>query len=277
MTSLLYNPETAVLIERASDALPHALLLEGVDGVGLATTARSIAWRDLAGVIEATDTNGHPDTSAKGVIRVPQIRELVEQTRGKTAKRQVYIIDDADKMNTSSQNAFLKLLEEPAPNIHFILTSHASHQLLPTVLSRMQRLQVRPLSSEDSKRFIAKLGVSNPRKAQQLLFLANGRPAKLSRLAGNESAFNEQAELMTHARTLIQGTPYERALIVARYASDRAKTLQLLELASTIISFSLTDSPSRDLLALADQLTTTYERIAANGNVRLQLMNFVIQ
>lgn len=276
MTSLIYNPETAAIVERITDTLPHALLLEGISGVGLATIARGIAWRDLAGFVQATDRDDNIDTTSKGVIRVPQIRELIGQTRGKSTKRQVFIIDEADKMNPQAQNAFLKLLEEPAPNMHFILTSHASNKLLMTVLSRVQRVTIRPISAEDSRRFITKLGVRDQRKTQQLLFLASGRPAELSRLAQDDTLFSSRTTLMADARELIQGKPYQRTLVVSRYYSDRAKSLQLLELAQTIITFTLATTPSKDLVAMLDSLTTTYERIAANGNTRLQLMNFVV-
>ena len=275
--SLIYNPDTKQLIQRLNDNFPHALLLTGVPGVGLNSIAKTIAWRDLAGIVQPTDADSNVTTSAKGIIRIPQIRELILQTRGKLTKRQVFIIDDADKMNSQAQNAFLKLLEEPAEHIHFILTSHNPHLLLPTVLSRVQRVIVRPVAVEDSKRLIAKLGVTEPRKIQQLMFLASGRPAEINRLVADEKMFNERAELMSDARTFIQGKPYERTIVAARYYSDRAKTLELLELARSIITYSMVGSPTRELVQAADLLATTYDRIAANGNTRLQLMNFVIQ
>ena len=277
MTSPIYNQETAELITRVSDSLPQALLLEGKMGVGLSTIAKAIAWRNLAGLIQPTNTDGQVDTSAKGIIRVPQIRELLVQTRGKFTTRQVYVIDEADKLNIQAQNAFLKLLEEPAPNIHFILTAHNASKLLPTVRSRVQRLVVKPVSTPDVKKLVKKLGVLEPRKEQQLLYLADGLPAELTRLISSDTYFASQAELIGDARTLIQGKPYQRTLVVSRYYSDRAKTLQLLEVTQTIILHSLATSPSTELVAAADRLATTYERILANGNTRLQLMNFVLQ
>ncbi len=276
MTSPIYNPDTKQLLDRTIDRLPHALLLEGAVGVGLLTAAKAIAWRELAGITQPTDADGNTDLSAKGVIRVPQIRELITVTRGKFTGPQIFIIDDADKMNVQAQNAFLKLLEEPAPNIHFILTAHHPHTLLPTVLSRVGRLTIKPISNEDSKALIANMGITDPRKVQQLLFMASGRPAALSRLITDEKLFNEQAKLMSDARALIQGKPYQRTIIVAQYYSDRAKTLQLLTLAQSIIGFTLATNPSRELVDMADRLADTYDRIYANGSTRLQLMNFVV-
>ena len=277
MTSPIYNPDTKRLLDRTIDELPHALLLEGVKGVGLLTTAKAIAWRELAGITQPTDADGNTDLSAKGMIRIPQIRELILAARGKFTSRQIFIIDEADKMNPASQNAFLKLLEEPAPNIHFILTAHEAHRLLPTVLSRVQRLTIKLVSAEDSEALITKLKLTDPRKTQQLLFMANGKPAELCRLIADDKLFGEQAKLMADARTFIQGKPYQRAIIVSQYYSDRAKSLQLLTLAQSIISFTLASNPSRELVTMADRLADTYDRILANGSTRLQLMNFVIQ
>ena len=277
MTLPLSNSDSERFIKKLREKLPQAILLEGATGVGLYTIAASIAGRDLAGVVRPTDVSGNLDTSDKGVIRIPQIRELIQQTRSKFTARQVIIIDDADKMNLHAQNAFLKLLEEPAPNVHFVLTSHHAQALLPTILSRVQQVHIQPISTENSKRLIAKLGIDNKRVTQQLLFLADGRPAELYRLANDKSFFAAQIALITDARTFIQGKIYERTMVVARYSSDRRQTLDLLTLALSILHYSIKNNPSHQLIATADRLADTYDRIRANGNTRLQLMNFVVQ
>jgi len=275
--SLIYNPETKQLLKKIQGSLPHALLLEGQDGAGLYTIAANLGGITVAALIQPTDTEGNVDTSSKGIIRLAQIHELHSLTKGKAREMRVFIIDDADRMNLQAQNAFLKLLEEPIANIYFVLTTHRSHVLLPTVLSRVQRLRVAPISTLESQHLIKKLGISDPRRAQQLLFIADGRPAELVRLAVNDKYFSEQASLMNDARTLISGTQAERMILIAQYYSDRAKSLQLLQSAKTIVSFSLTKNPSHDLISLIDRLATTYERVQANGSIRLQLTNFVIQ
>jgi len=275
--SPIYNPETKQLLKKIQGSLPHALLLEGQDGAGLFTVAANLGGPNVAALIQPTDTEGNVDISSKGIIRLAQIHELHSLTKGKAREMRVFIIDDADCMNVQAQNAFLKLLEEPTANVHFILTAHRSHVLLPTVLSRVQRVRIAPISTLESQHLIKKLGIGDPRKAQQLLFIADGRPAELARLVANDKYFSEQANLMNDARTLISGTQAERMILVTQYYSDRAKSLQLLQSAKTIASFSLTKNPSRDLVSLIDRLATTYERVQANGSTRLQLTNFVIQ
>lgn len=80
-----------------------------------------------------------PDKSG-GAIKVDQIREL-QHTAYLTPQRSNYrliIIEAADRMNTASANALLKVLEEPAEHTVFILIAQQLSTVLPTVLSRCQ-------------------------------------------------------------------------------------------------------------------------------------------
>ena len=273
---LIYNTTTQQLIERIAAQLPHALLIEGIDGVGLYTIAEQLAGNTLTGVIRPTDIDGTVDVTAKGLIRVTQIRELTEHANGKSHTTRTYVIDDADTMNQTAQNAFLKLLEEPIDSIRFILTSHHTQTLLPTILSRVQRLKVNPIDESQSSALLDDLRIMDTQKRSQLLFLAAGRPAALMRLASDDKLFTQQAELTTDARQFIQGSVTERLIIAHRYHGDRAKALALLTQAQAILTRSIHDNPSKSLILLADRLTSVYERIRANGNIRLHLVSFVV-
>lgn len=272
--SLIYNPETKSLIDRILQNLPHALLLEGDTGVGLLSIARDIAWHNIADVIAPTVREG--STSKHAEIRINQIRELTQTTRGKSTIRMVYIIDDADQMGHAAQNAFLKLLEEPPEHTSFILTSHASQQLLPTIRSRVQTIRVQPITTEQSKKLIADENVNDPHKIQQLLFVANGKPAELKRLINNSNMFTERVRTVTDAREYLQGNPYQKAIVVQRYAGDRLAALNLVQQSIRLLLFSITKQPSAASIARADQLSMIYDRIASNGNIRLQLTTFVV-
>jgi DNA polymerase-3 subunit delta' len=57
----------------------------------------------------------------------------------------VVIVVDADRLNVNAQNAFLKTLEEPAQGTHLILTTSRLRAILPTVVSRCQRVPFRPI------------------------------------------------------------------------------------------------------------------------------------
>ncbi len=274
MTSPIYN-KTSFNIERLRDTLPHALLLDGPVGIGLLTIATHLAGKQLASIVLPTDKNGTIDT-LKGSIKATQIRGLYDATKGKTLSRQIFIIDDADKMVAAAQHSFLKLLEEPAPNVHFILTSHHSNKLLATVLSRVQRHTLRRISTEESRALLTSLGVADEKQMNQLLFLASGRPAELIRLASSSGEFAERIHSITDARDLLQGDAHAKLSVIAKYQNDRQGALQLITAAQTILAHSMKNNDPRALIVTADQLATAYDRIAANGNVKLQLTTVVV-
>ncbi len=86
-----------------------------------------------------------------GSIKTEQVRECVERAayRPFEGRRRVVIIDEADSLVVTAQNALLKTLEEPPSSSMFILVSARADSMLPTVLSRCPRLRFRPLSSSD--------------------------------------------------------------------------------------------------------------------------------
>ena len=69
-------------------------------------------------------------------ITVNQIREIISSSHTIRKKDTFYVIKNADKMNEQAQNAFLKLLEEPPENYHFVMQTKNAYSLLETVLSR---------------------------------------------------------------------------------------------------------------------------------------------
>ncbi|MBQ3306201.1 hypothetical protein IJH02_02080 [Candidatus Saccharibacteria bacterium] len=71
-----------------------------------------------------------------GKIRVDQIREIEERVKTKATSDQFIVVKNAGNMNEAAENAFLKLLEEPKENYHFVLFTKSPSDLLETVLSR---------------------------------------------------------------------------------------------------------------------------------------------
>ena len=158
----------AGMIEAAFSAgrLHHAWMLAGPRGIGKATLAFRFARYLLAGqsdflpagpngarlhlaaedpVFRRVASGGHAD------LRVDAIRDafrFLRLTPGESAWR-VLIVDGADSMNQSAQNAALKLLEEPPPNVLILLVAHRPSLLLPTVRSRCRALRMAPLDRRD--------------------------------------------------------------------------------------------------------------------------------
>ncbi|MFZ1258100.1 MAG: AAA family ATPase [Candidatus Saccharimonas sp.] len=269
---LVFSATTQKTIRNLQRTLPHAVLLHGDVGVGLRTTARYIAGESLAGIVEPTIAERQTTES----IKVDQIRQLYDITKGKYTTRRVFIIDNADTMVAAAQHALLKLLEEPVNNVHFMLTSHTPQLLLPTILSRVQQYRIEQISTSQSEKLLQNLGVNNSTTMQQLLFLADGKPAELYRLTSDPEKLAAQAAYIKDAQALLTGTVLQKMSVVMSYASSRTNALQLLALAQSLISHTLTKSPSTQLIKTADKLAIAYDNIAANSSVRLQLLLLVL-
>lgn len=272
---LFFHPHTLEVINKLKVTLPQSLLLTGERGGGLATLARDLAGNELASMVQPLAKEGEVDATS-GTISVEMIRSLYVQTRSRSALRRVIVIDDADRMSPAAQGAFLKLLEEPSTNTFFILTSHILSKLLPTVRSRLQILTVQNLTLTQTYEQLDNLGVEDEKKRSQLVFIAAGLPAELTRLSQDESYFLQRAEVMTDARDLLSGDRYKKVLITTKYQKDQNGTLQLLDSAITIARRSMSAKAQPGLIEQLNLLLTVRERVGANGNPRLQLLSFVL-
>lgn len=153
--------------------IPHAILIDGDKGTGRHTLARYIAQAAVCGKDNApcgecrscrvAKSGAHPDITfispeeGKKFINVGQIRTLRAEAFVKPhmSKRRAFVINTAEVMNESAQNAFLKVLEEPPEGVIFILVSLSASELLETVVSRCTRLSLVPPDIDTAIRYIS--------------------------------------------------------------------------------------------------------------------------
>jgi DNA polymerase-3 subunit gamma/tau len=78
---------------------------------------------------------------------VEQVRELRDTARYAPAqgKFKVYIIDEVHMLSTAAFNALLKILEEPPAHVKFVFATTDPQKVLPTILSRCQRFDLKPI------------------------------------------------------------------------------------------------------------------------------------
>ena len=143
--------------------LSHAYIISGPAGSGRHTLARQLAAAMLCtgrgekpcgrcGPCLKVLKGVHPDVSAvtgpeEGKpITVDQVRALRADAyiRPNEGERKVYLLEGADRMNASAQNAMLKLLEEGPPYAAFLLIAGNAGGLLQTVRSRCEELALTP-------------------------------------------------------------------------------------------------------------------------------------
>jgi len=177
----------------ASERLPHTYLFAGPEGVGKYATACALAARLLcdapgddacgtcAGCVAASRET-HPDLTVvrridgAAEIKIDQVRELQRRIRLRPVhgQRKVVILDDADRINLAAQNALLKTFEEPPGSVLLILVASNAAALLPTVLSRCQRVNFFPLAGDVVERLLATHGNLSAAEARDVAAYADG-------------------------------------------------------------------------------------------------------
>ena len=187
--------------------IPHAIIIEGDEGTGRLTLARYIAKAavcrdedkkpcDNCRCCQMFEGDNHPDViyitteEKKKNISVAQIRALRADAYIKPHMqgKKVFIIKKADTMNEQSQNALLKVLEEPPENVVFILITESLAAFLDTIISRCVCLSLVPPEISDGIAFIKKMTGGNEKEIENALISTRGNIGKALRLLGRDSS-----------------------------------------------------------------------------------------
>jgi DNA polymerase-3 subunit delta' len=142
----------------------------------------------------------------------------------------VAVVTDVEHMNETAANSFLKLLEEPPPQTVFLLTTSRPEQLLPTIVSRCQRLRFDPLLPESIETALVEREDVDPDAAAMLARMADGSYSHALDLAQNEAlmagrelvldyfraAYTQKVESLTACVQEISNQGRERAKSVLR-------------------------------------------------------------
>jgi len=122
-------------------------------------------------------------------IRIDQIRMIQQKliTSPYEAEKKIIIIENAEKMNVQAANAFLKTLEEPSPNTIIIMTTNTINSLLPTILSRVQKIEFHPVKHEKIEVYLRHVFSLEPVKARLIAKLSNSNLEKAILLAKEDN------------------------------------------------------------------------------------------
>ena len=127
------------------------------------------------------DEDAASSSDLKRSITIEQIRNLQASltTRPGLSDKRVIIIDAADDLERGGANALLKSLEEPPVGTYFLLISHASDRLLPTIRSRCQMLRFDPLNDDEMALAIANAAPDlEPEEIPALIRAGKGSPGQ---------------------------------------------------------------------------------------------------
>jgi DNA polymerase-3 subunit gamma/tau len=125
--------------------IPHALLFTGSRGTGKTTVARIFAHAVGASDVDIYEIDA---ASNRGIDDIRSLKESVH-TAPYESSYKVYIIDEVHMLSKDAFNALLKTLEEPPPNVIFILATTERDKVIDTIISRCQVFEFRAPSREE--------------------------------------------------------------------------------------------------------------------------------
>lgn len=155
---ILLNKESGLMLDSLDNNTGHALGIFASSGSGKFYTAMYVAERILGKsvndnspelhIVRPTEKSTITIEQARGVIGFLKLKGNIRSSLGR-----IVIIDNAHLMTSEAQNALLKTLEEAPTDALIIITASDTNNLLPTIISRLQILNLRPVRKSDALDF----------------------------------------------------------------------------------------------------------------------------
>ncbi|MGH7195264.1 MAG: hypothetical protein ACREGA_00605 [Candidatus Saccharimonadales bacterium] len=246
---LIIHPATRAHLLSAANNPAQAIALIAPSGFGKSSLARFLA----AQILNLEDRQ-LPNYAYLKIIQpdpkigyVEQVRELEHffklKTPGQCAIRRVAIVHHAEKLSHSAQSALLKTLEEPPADSVIIVTISAEQAVLATVLSRLQRITLRPPARQKLAEFFTKYNLTAA-DYQRILALGGGLPGRTYALVNGGGALDWQANL-TLARQIIAAPLAQKLYLIDAAAKGSEQALNVARLIITIADAGLAAAAAR--------------------------------
>jgi len=244
--------DTAIAMAQALNCLAPS---EG-EGCGLCKPCRGIEERSFHDLVFLEPENQ--------VIKIEKIRELerVLAFKPQFGRYRVTVIREAEKMTLEAANAFLKTLEEPPPGNVLVLEATDLSQLMPTIVSRCQKVRFQPVPVPLVASWLVEKKGVEPKKASLLAKLSEGSIARAVQMLEEEYE-GKRDECISRLMGL-SGLSDNEVLQLALELKGKAKGEQVpIELL-----FSIWKTWLRDLLLLKSGGS---ERLLVHGDHLVQL------
>ena len=237
------------------DKISHAYLFSGPRGTGKTSVAKIFAKamncpNQVGGepcnncyICQAVTEGSLEDViemdaaSNNGVDEIRDIRDKSTYAPS-IAQYKVYIIDEVHMLSTGAFNALLKTLEEPTPNVVFILATTELHKIPATILSRVQRFEFKSIKTQDIRdhifQILEKEGIDYETEAVEIIARrAEGGMRDALSILDQALSLTQEATLTTAVSEEITGTISLSALdhyVAALAQKDVPGALQNLDL-----------------------------------------------
>ena len=295
----------------ASGRSSHSYLFLGGAGAGKRLIANTFAKAlqcegekrpcDSCKSCHAFNHGNHPDVIYFQPLKngktytIEDVREQLLETvdlKPFQYEKKIYIIEKADTLNIQSQNALLKTLEEPPAHAVFLLLAERAEAFLPTILSRVVVMKIRPLSAETIADYLMQAG-HLAEESHILSAYAQGRIGQALELVEDEGFREMRQDILGKLEALpsmSEGEAYLLAKDLEGYKNDlrfldimelwyrdllTAKSLReegyLIQRDKKDAIFRAAKEPAALLAKKAAAVRTARMRLAQNANFRLTM------
>lgn len=159
-------------------------------------------------------------------ISIDDIRMLQEHLYGTAIGRyRCCIIRCVERMQDAAANAFLKILEEPPPNLVFLLTTQEQSLLLPTIVSRARVLPFMRLAGKTIRSLLSGMEEDD---ARFILHLARGAPGTAMRLAADPDLLRQHKISHGSAQTFWRSSNAGERIKLLRPLQERGEDADML-------------------------------------------------
>lgn len=287
-SSIILSPKTAEAIEDIFNKAPQAILISGPKGVGKATIARHLVsrWLDYDFDKISNSQNYKSISSADGIEAVRGLRAFssLKVAGHKRLVNRVAFIDDAEGMNTESQNAILKLLEEPPEGMVVIMSAESTISLLPTIISRVSSLRVVEPEAGLVKQYFIENG-SPTELVDTIIKVVGPLPGLVSRLLADGNG-DGISTAVGFAKQILGQTLFERLVQVDSLSKNKdtaEASIDMLILMSSaamrqIAASNLPGSSAKlnQWQKILEQASLAKNRLASSGQAKIVLTDLML-
>jgi DNA polymerase-3 subunit delta' len=234
-----------------TSCMAHAYLLTGPRHVGKRTLALNLAQavncdgpqppcgqcRSCQRILEGKHADVIPIAlDSRTEISIDDIRELQHSANlpPYEGRCKVFIIDDAEFLSPEAANSLLKILEEPPPRVIWLLLAAEEDRLLPTIISRCQRLELKPLPSERVQDILIKSHNVEAEKAKLLARLCHGRLGWALLALENGDILEQRSQRIAKLVSLVNARLEQRFAyaqeVANQFTQNRRVGVEILEL-----------------------------------------------